>query len=342
MLNRKPSVLVIDDALYVRQTLLYLLRDEFQVLTAPGAMEGQFHLSSNPVDIILLDIQLREPDGITLLSEIKQSFPSIEIIMITACASLETIRKAIRFGAFDYLIKPVDKHELLSVVRNALKQRRSALRMRNELDMLRESTFYLEDLVRKVKKNLIISSENFIKAVLLYIHSRDGYTGKHVKRVRNLSSLIADKMAVPDENIQWLKCASFLHDIGKMNIDENILNKQSTLTNFEYDIVKKHPEKGVAIIEHFPFLKSTVPLIMHHHERYDGSGYPSGLKGKAIPLEARILAVADAVDSMMNSSVRSSPYTVENVKRELQLHARSQFDPEIVDIVIREELLSFA
>jgi len=342
MLNTKPSVLVIDGAFHMRQALQFLLRDEFQVLTAPGAMEGQFHLSSHPVDIILLDIQLRDTDGITLLSEIKQSFPYIEIIMITAHASLESIKRAIRFGAYDYLVKPVDKHELLSAARNALKKREAALRIRHELDMLRESTFYLEHLVRNVKNTIINSSENFLKAILYYIHSRDGYTGIHVKRVRNLSSLIADKMGVSDENIQWLKCAAFLHDIGKMNIDANILNKQSTLTDYEYNSMKKHPEKGVAIIQHVPFLKSTIPLIMHHHERYDGSGYPSGLEGKAIPFEARILAVADAIDSMMNSPVRRSPYTIENVKQELQLHASTQFDPEIVDVVIREELLSFA
>jgi len=342
MLNRKPSVLVIDGAFYMRQALQFVLRDEFQVCTAPGALEGQFHLSSHPVDIILLDIQLRETDGITLLSEIKQRFPYIEIIMITAHASLESLKRAIRLGAFDYLVKPLDKPELLSVVRNALKQRMTALRIRHELDMLRESTFYLEHLVRNVKNTLISSSENFIKAILFSIHSRDHYTGIHVKRVRNLSSLIADKMGVTDENIQWLKCAAFLHDIGKMNIDAAILNKQSALTDYEYDTVKKHPEKGVEIIQHVPFLKSTIPLIMHHHERYDGSGYPSGLEGKAIPFEARILAVADAIDSMMNSPVRRSPYTVDNVKRELQLHASTQFDPEIVEVVLRDELLSFA
>ncbi len=339
--NKRPIILVIDDAFCVRQSLQFILRDKFNVLLAPGALEGQFYLSSHHVDIVLLDIRLRKTDGLKLLSDIKQLYPYIEIIMITAYASLETVRKAIRFGACDYLIKPFDKNELISVVHNALLQREMKLRTKNELDILKESTLYLEHLIRNAKDTLMSSCENNLTAMLLNIDSRDGYTWSHAKRVTKLSLSIAEKMGVTEEQRQWLKCAASLHDIGKLNIDTDILKKESKLTAHEYEAMKKHPEEGVKIIRLLPFLKSVAPAIKHHHERYDGKGYPSGLQGKEIPFKARILSVADAVDSMMNSPVRPSPCAAESVEKELLSNSGSQFDPEIVNIMIRERLLSF-
>jgi len=342
MKNEKPTILVIDDAVCVRQSLKFILKDEFHVLTAPGAIEGQFYLSVKPVDIVLLDIRLQGTDGLNLLADIKDTFPYIEVIMITAYASLETTRKAIRFGAYDYLTKPFDRTELLSIIKNALLQRENKLGEKNELDRLRESTLYLEGLITKAKHTLIDSSKNIMMAMLLNIHSRDGYTWSHARRVAHFASMIAKKMRVPNEQLQWLKCSALLHDIGKVKITADILKKDSKLTDYEYEIMKKHPEEGVEIIKPIPCLANTIPPIKHHHERYDGSGYPNALKGKNIPFKARILAVADAIDSMINSPVRQHPSTIERVERELQLHSGTQFDPEVVDLVLKKELLSFA
>jgi len=338
--NKRPNILVIDDAFCVRQSLHFILRDTFNVFLAPGALEGNFFLSSQKIDIVLLDIRLRGTDGLTLLADIKYKFPYIEIIMITAYASLDTIRKAIRFGAYDYLIKPFDKDELMSVIINALARRESRVTTRNELDMLNESTLYLEHLIRNAKETLLSSSESTMTAMLLNIDSRDGYTWSHVHRVSKLSLLIAEKMGVSDEQRQWLKCSATLHDIGKLHIDADILEKESRLTGHEYAVMKRHPEEGAKIISPLPFLNNAVPAIKHHHERYDGHGYPSGLKEKQIPFKARILAVADAVDSMMHSPLRQAPCAVGMVETELLSNSGSQFDPEIVDIVVRERLLS--
>jgi putative nucleotidyltransferase with HDIG domain len=339
--DKKPNILVIDDEACVRHSLKFILKDEYNVLTAPGAIEGQFYLSVNPVDIVLLDIRLRGTDGLQLLRDIKNRFPHIEIIMITAYASVETIREAIRFGAYDYLIKPFDKNELLSVVKKALIQRKGTLSIKNELDLLRESTMYLEHLIKNAKNLVIESSENSMIAMLHNINSRDGYTWSHVRRVTSLSSRIAEKMRMTEEEIQWLKCSALLHDVGKVKIDSDILEKEGKLTAHEYSLVKMHPDEGAKIVKSIPFLKNIIPSIKHHHERYDGSGYPDGLQGEDIPFKARVLAVADAVDSMINSPVRPRPYLRDRVERELRLHAGKQFDPGIVKIVIKDELLSF-
>ncbi|RJR23068.1 MAG: response regulator [Nitrospiraceae bacterium] len=338
--NNKPNVLVIDDAFCVRQSLHFILKDTFNVLMAPGALEGNFFLSTHNIDIVLLDIRLRGTDGLKLLADIKHKYPYIEIIMITAYASIDTTRQAIRYGAYDYLIKPFDKDELMSVVLKAMTRRQSRLSIKNELDMLNESTLYLEHLIRSAQETVMNSSESHMTAMLLNIDSRDGYTWSHVKRVTKLSLMIAEKMGLTDEQRQWLKCSASLHDIGKLNIDKDILTKESRLTKYEYEIMKKHPVEGEKIIQRIPFLGKAVPAIRHHHERYDGEGYPSGLQGREIPFKARILAVADAVDSMMNSPVRQSHCPVEKVNRELRSNSGSQFDPEIVDVVLRERLLS--
>ena len=342
MLNKRPRILVIDDSYAVRQSLKFILRDFFQVYTAPGSLEGQFFLSVHAIDIVLLDIRLRDADGLKLLSDIKRRFPRIEVVMITAYASLETIRQALRRGAHDYLIKPFDKNELLSVVTRALAGRNYNERINTEIDKLRESTLYLEQLIRSAKDSVITSAEHIMTALLQDIHSRDGYTLTHTKRVADLSLRIADTMGMPPESIQWLRCAALVHDVGKITVDETILKKESALTDYEYEVMKRHPETGAEIIESMPFLKGALPALKHHHERYDGSGYPSGLKGTDIPFSARILAAADAIDSMMNSPVKRNTYGEDMVARELRRHASTQFDPEIVERILKEGLLFFA
>ncbi len=342
MLNRKPAILVIDDEACVRHSLKFVLRDEYKVLAAPGALEGRFYLSSQHIDIVLLDIRLRGTDGLRLLYEIKQKFPYIEIIMITAYASLKTIRKAIRYGAFDYLIKPFDKNELRTVVRNALKDAKNRLAIKNELDKIKESTLYLEHLIGNARQTIISSSRNSMTAILLNIHSRDGYTWAHAGRVTRFSALIAEKVGITEDEMQRLKCSAFLHDIGKVTVDGAILEKESTLTEHEFNMIKRHPEKGAEMIKSTPFPDLIIPSIRHHHERYDGSGYPDGLTGEEIPYTARILAVADAIDAMIYSPARQHTFTAERVERELRTHSGTQFDPELVDVVIKEKLLSFA
>jgi putative two-component system response regulator len=339
MHDKKPTILVIDDESGVRQSLRFILSDQFHVLTAPGALEGLFHMSSDSVDIVLMDIRLKGMDGLTVLNDIKQKYPLIEVIMITAYATMDTVRKAIRFGANDYLTKPFDKSELLSALRRALIQRRRNLRVSSELDRLREATYYLENISRQAQEVMIESCEKIMGAMLLNIDSKDGYTWSHAKRVMSVSLLIAGRLGLQAEQLRWLECSALIHDVGKINVDEKILGKSSKLTDYEYEIIKNHPEEGEKIIRSIPYLEEAVPSIKCHHERYDGSGYPDGIEGKQIPFKARILAVADAVDSMMNSPFKQKKYSVEQTERELKRHSGSQFDPEIVEAVIKNRLL---
>lgn len=335
----RPCVLVIDDEQAVRHSLHFILKDRFHALIAQGPMEGMFHLSERSVDIVLLDIRLRKTDGMTLLHDIKQLYPFVEVIMITAFASLDTIRKAIRYGAYDYLIKPFDRDELLSVMARALSRRKERLALKNDIDRLTESALYMEHVIGNAKSSVIAGYENIVTAMLTNINSRDGYTWAHARRVSGLSSRIAAALGIADDAAGILSCSAFLHDIGKVHIDGTILSKESSLSEDEYAAMKKHPEKGVEIISSLPLFEPAAPPVMHHHEWFDGSGYPSGLKGEAIPLMSRVLSVADAVDSMLYSPRRPLRRGRHEIEEELRKCAGSQFDPEVVEAVIGGGLL---
>jgi putative nucleotidyltransferase with HDIG domain len=339
MRDTRPSIVVIDDDPSVRQSFRYLLKDSFRILTAPGALEGEFYLSLDTIDIVLLDIRLRGADGMEVLARIRDTYPTVEVIMITAYASLETIRAAIRLGAFDYLIKPFDREDLSRVIRKALKRRMSRMAMFSELYKLRESSLYLEDLLKKAHTTMHASGEWLVTAALENIQSRDGYTRSHAERVAALVSRIAAVMQMEKSDRELLTCAAYLHDIGKVRVDDRLLNRQYQFSTDDYEAMKRHALDGAELIRPFPFLEGLCPSIRHHHEQYDGSGYPDGLRGTEIPLYSRILSVADAADAMVHSPVRTRRRTVRDVGRELQLRAGRQFDPDVVDLVMKSNLL---
>jgi len=334
-MDSKERILVIDDELAPRESIRMVLKDKYTVSTAPGAREGIDSMIHDPYDLIVMDIKMPKMDGITALQEIKKRHPDTEVILLTAYASLETARDAIRFGAFDYLIKPFDKDDVLLVVEKGLKKRRANAGLKLERDILLDRAAYLEDQVSKARSNIMTCYEGTVNALILTIDAKDHYTHNHSNRVAKLSSSLADALGIPAKTIKEIENAAAIHDIGKIGIEENILRKNGKLTLDEYTEIKKHPAIGARIVQSVPFLEDAIPVILHHHERYDGKGYPGGLNGEQIPLAARIVMVADAIDAMMSARPYRDALTMSKVERELKDHAGTQFDPEIVDIILK-------
>ncbi|UCD35524.1 MAG: response regulator [Nitrospiraceae bacterium] len=335
-MDNKEKILIIDDELAPRESIRMVLKDTYTVSTAPGALEGLDMLSHGPVDLVVMDIKMPRMDGITALQEIKKLHPDTEVILLTAYASLETARDAIRFGAFDYLIKPFDKDDILLVVEKGLKKRRENAGLKMERDILLGRASYLEDQVTKARNNIITCYEGTVSALILTIDAKDHYTYNHSNRVAQLASKLALELGVPSKVIKEIEHAASIHDIGKIGIEESILKKNGELTTDEYLEMKKHPSIGARIVQSVPFLEEAIPVILNHHERYDGKGYPHGLKGEQIPLAARIVAVADAVDAMMRARpYREAALSMDRVMEELQENAELQFDPEVVDVIVR-------
>lgn len=332
-MESREKILVIDDELAPRESIRMVLKDQYDVSTAKGASEGFTMMDDNPVDLVVMDIKMPKIDGITALQEIKKKHPDTEVILLTAYASLETARDAIRFGAFDYLIKPFDKDDVLLVVKKGLDKRRTSRGLKLERDILLDRASYLEEQVDAARYKIMTCYEGTVSALILTIDAKDHYTYNHSNRVARLSCSVARALSVPDKTIKEIGNAASIHDIGKIGIEEIILKKNGTLTFEEYMEIKKHPSIGVKIVQSIPFLEDAIPVILYHHERYDGKGYPEGIKGEQIPLSARIVMVADAVDAMMSDRPYRTALSMDRVFSELYNNAGTQFDPEIVNII---------
>jgi len=333
--DNKEKILIIDDEMAPRESIRMVLKDRYTVSTATGALEGLDLISHEPVDLVVMDIKMPKMDGITALQEIKKCRPDIEVVLLTAYASLETARDAIRFGAFDYLLKPFDRNDIMQVVEKGLAKRKSNTVLKQERDILMDRASYLERQVSEARNNIMMCYEGTVKALILTIDAKDSYTHSHSNRVAILSASIAAALGAPEKTIKEIKYAASIHDIGKIGIDETILKKNGSLTHEEYIEMQKHPAIGVRIVQSVPFLEDAIPVILYHHERYDGKGYPDGIQGEKIPMSARIVNVADAIDAMMSARPYRGALLMDKVLSELRENAGTQFDPDIVGVILK-------
>ncbi len=338
-MENKANVLIIDDELSPRESIRMVLRDIYNVSTATGGAEGLEFMTGNPIDLVVLDIMMPGMDGITTLQEIKKRHPDTEVILLTAYASIKTAKSAVRFGALDYLTKPFDKDDVLAVVKRGMERKRSNDNLKLEREKLLYKAKTLEGQVNEVKKNMTMNFEGTLKALIKTIDAKDRYTSSHSEQVAEWSWTIARALNMTEKEGNKIKKAANMHDIGKIGIDERILRKDDTLTPEEYEEMKKHPVIGASIVREVPFLSYAVPVILYHHERYDGKGYPEGISGEVIPLSSRIVMIADAVDAMMHARPYRDKLPMEKVLKELEENAGTQFDPTIINIVLRNKIL---
>jgi response regulator RpfG family c-di-GMP phosphodiesterase len=332
--QKKEKILVIDDELAPRESIRMVLKDHYDVSTATGAIEGLDMMKENNFDLVIMDIKMPKMDGIEALQEMKKNHTDTEVILLTAYASLETARDAIRFGAFDYLIKPFDRDDIMLVVKKGLDKRKARANLKMERDTLRDRATYLEEQVSSARNTIMSCYEGTVQALIHTIDAKDHYTFNHSRRVAGISASLARVMDLSEKTVKEIEHAASIHDIGKIGIVEGILQKNGRLTEDEYEEIKKHPEIGARIVKSIPFLEESLLVILHHHERYDGTGYPGGLKGGKIPLAARIVIVADAVDAMMRARPYREALSREMVMAELRDCSGTQFDPAIAEIIL--------
>ncbi len=333
-MDRKHKILIIDDDFTIRQSLLFILKDKYYIFCEKGALQGINCLAQNKVDVIIMDIRMPEMNGITALKQIKSMYPGVEVIIMTAYANIETVQESIRYGASDYLVKPFDVRDVHAIVESALQKREIRLGLLSEKNKLFEANLYLEEILRTAKQEIFKTVESNIVTLLKTVAAKDGYTWQHSGRVRELAGKIAETLKLNFDEILWLKFAAAVHDIGKIRIDGNLLIKNGQLTPEEYKNIKTHAEIGADLIKDTGFMNDIVPSIKHHHEHYDGTGYPGSIKGEGIPYQSRIISVAEAIDSMAHSPFRKKILNRDQIKRELEDCAGTQFDPKIIKSVL--------
>ncbi len=280
-------------------------------------------------DIILLDLHMPKPDGYEILAELRSpgSFGrSIPVLVFTADATSEARSKALDAGASDFLTKPGDAVEILLRVKNFLQLRKA------HVDLQRTNN-ELEAKVRERTAELSISRREALETLARLAEFRDYDTGQHTKRVGELSASIARELQHPEVFAEALRLAAPLHDLGKIALPDSILLKAGKLDNDEIETMRGHTVVGGQVFSgvESPLMILCREIALHHHERWDGTGYPTGIAGEAIPLAARIVAVADVYDALVNTRPYKAAWSHEEAVAEIKSKSGTQFDPAIVD-----------
>ena len=326
-----PFCLVVDDEPRLRQVLMHLMRaDGFTCLEAGNGEEALALLAQHPVTLVMSDLRMPKMDGLELLRHTRARWPDIAVVMITAVADVDVAVSCLAIGAMDYLTKPFHLEEVRARVDQALEKRRLVIENRGYQESLQAKVAVQ---ARRLEELFLASIQSLAEA----LEVKDPYTRGHSVRVSEYSAVISRELGVDDEMLRQVELGGHVHDIGKIGVRETILNKPGKLTDAEYEHIMTHPVVGWRILA--PLLGDTpvaLNIVRSHHERFDGRGVPDGLVGAAIPLEARIAAVADAFDAM--TSVR--PYrpegmTVEDAVQEIVRCSGTQFDPDVVAAVVR-------
>jgi response regulator RpfG family c-di-GMP phosphodiesterase len=322
-------ILVVDDEESVRTVLrLALQRDGYDVREAEDGRAALALLPTWAPDVVVSDLLMPGVDGIELLRQAKAADDTIGFVVLTGVGTTAQAIQALRLDADDYLLKPFDVDELGIAVRRALERRA----------LVRQNRFYqqcLELRVAQLGQQLERLTADALFSLAGAVEARDGYTGAHLERVTRYSQAVGAELRLDGEQLRTLWIGSLLHDIGKISIPDRILNKPSALSAEELEVMREHPRLGAAILEQSSFLSTAVPTVLHHHERWDGGGYPFGLVRGEIPIEARVLAVTDAYDAIVTDRAYRARRSEETAMQELRRCSGSQFDPQVVDAFVQ-------
>jgi response regulator RpfG family c-di-GMP phosphodiesterase/signal transduction histidine kinase len=318
-------ILCIDDNPEVLKLMKMLLADEFDLELITSAEKGLKFVRERSPDLVLCDVMMPGMDGHAFSRAVKsdEAIKHIPIILVTARSGAEMLEEGIRAGADDYISKPFDSTELKARIRSQLRVRQ----MESELALAnRNLRMRTSDLVEQ-QRSLFLST---VKSLASAIDAKDEYTRHHSTRVTEFSLKIAAKMGFSEKELGDLELAALLHDVGKIAVPESILNKPGKLTDEEFKLIKEHPARGEAILSPVVELKEIARVVRAHHERYDGTGYPDRLKGREIPVGARIMTIADTYDSITSERPYRKAASHRYAVKEIIACSGTQFDPEVV------------
>ena len=332
-------ILIVDDEVATCEVLAQRLSKEgYSCVLAHNGKEALHHFYKENFSLMISDIKMPEMDGLELLKKVKTLGPQMMVIMMTGYAEVDTVVKALHFGAYDFILKPFDLDLVVFSVKKALDKKRLE-------EVVADYDQHLEELVedrtadlRRAYGMLKKAHLDSVKILVEAIDAKDPYTRGHSDRVRKWSVALAEKLGFSEKRLESLEFGALLHDVGMIGIKDEVLRKQGPLNPMEYEHIQEHPLIGVKIVEGGSFFKDEIPMIRHHHERFDGSGYPDGLVGKSIPLEARIISIADAFDAMSSLRPYRREMSQEDALVEMEKGKGKQFDPKILEIFIKENI----
>lgn len=306
------KILVVDDDSAIVDVLVRILQlDGYTPITATNGVEALERVASEAPDLILLDVTMPRLDGFAVCKQLKDNEQTalIPVTMLTGLDDREHRQRGLEVGADDFLTKPFDQHLLRARIR-------SQLRLKRLTDQLERT-------------------ESVIFMLALAVEARDTYTEGHLRRLSSYSEQLANAAQLEPDEVKAIRFGGLLHDIGKIAIDDATLRKPGKLTVEEYEQIKRHPEYGARIVAPMRFATDVTPIILHHHERWDGSGYPHGLSGYAIPIGARIVAIVDAYDAMITDRPYRRALGRDEAIRRLCAGRALEWDPDLLDLFVQ-------
>lgn len=332
-----PKILIIDDEPNVLSVLYSLLSEQYDCKTAANAREALEHLREQSFDLVLSDIMMPGMSGLELLEEIMRVSRETIVIMISGNLNIQNAIDAMRRGAFDYVTKPFNLSDVEAAVQRAL--RHQALLKANqqyeqhleELVSLRTHELSVANMnLNATLEKLYLSYRATLQSLAMALEARDAETKGHSVRVVAYCLRLGKELGLTDRDLITLEHGALLHDIGKIGVPDAILRKRGALTEEEWVHMRKHVEFGLQIVGGIDFLEGASQIVGQHHERYDGSGYPTGIEGDQIVLGARIFAVADTVDAITSDRPYRAGRPFEAAAEELQRFSDKHFDPQVI------------
>ncbi|MEJ2041513.1 MAG: response regulator, partial [Desulfosarcinaceae bacterium] len=322
--NGQEVILVVDDDSAIRKMLLSGLQlYGYQCFDAENAAQAIELLERRPVDVIVADIRMPEMNGIELARIVKKKYQA-DVIIMTGYVDDFNYEDIVRQGASDFIQKPVRIAEFIARLKRVLAERAGRFARQAALNDLQVN-------LEKSKRAM----EGFVQAISVAVEMRDPYTAGHQQRVADLASAIAGQMGLSEDEIYGLRMASVIHDLGKITVPDSILSRPGRLSKLEYELIKNHVQAGYDILKQIEFPWPLAETILQHHERMDGSGYPQGLKGGDILIQARIMAVADVFETMASHRPYRPSLGLDKAIMEIESNSGILYDNEASSVCVR-------
>jgi putative two-component system response regulator len=344
----RRRILVVDDELGPRESLRMILKTSYDVNTVADGMGALKFLQETPVDLITLDLKMPGLSGTEVLKRIRESNLDVAVIIVTGYGTFKSAVEAIRGNVFDYISKPFNVPEITSVVQQCIEMRNTRLSIKElfvEIASLAKTDLSDSDFMRISRKvwGLFGDGESaqwdqkgpgfleLFRAISMGVEKKQPYTKGHSERVSLHTDRMAQRIGLPETVREDLKIASYLHDIGKVCVSNRSIDGKGKLSTTDWAILKMHSLQSVELLKPLNLSTVAVSAVRHHHERFDGTGYPDGLAEKAIPLGARILSLGNTYDALTLESPYRTPLPPVEARRKIRRGAGSLFDPDLTE-----------
>src|SRR5512135_1117957 len=330
--GKAARVLIVDDDAVVREAISMVLGEEgYDCRSANGAEEALDAVRDMEPHLVISDMKMPGKDGLWLLDRLRRERPDTAVVMLTAYGDTEAAVECLRRGATDYLLKPPKSTDLLRAIERALSRRRDERARERYRSSLQRTVKEKATDLRRALVEVEAAYHSTLYALVAALDAREHETGDHSQRVARYTLALADRVGVPRDQRNDVFRGALLHDIGKIGVPDAILLKPGPLDPAEWLEMRKHPQTGFNILKSIGFLRIPAEIVLSHQERFDGTGYPRGLRAEEIHVGARIFAVADALDAMVSDRPYRRSLGFPRALAEIQRQAGTQFDPVVVE-----------